>query len=60
MIRIKVGDIQPGTPAPAFQPMQMQGGFQAPYGGGNDAFNSQQQWAASANGFGESLRMKFI
>ncbi|KAI6189601.1 hypothetical protein M3Y97_00026000 [Aphelenchoides bicaudatus] len=52
MIRIKVGDIQPGTPAPAFQQMpQVQGGFQPQFGGGNDQFNSQQQWATPTNGY---------
>jgi hypothetical protein len=50
-IRIKVGDIQPGTPAPAFQSMQqVQGGFQGQFGGGNDQFNPQQ-WSAPANGY---------
>jgi far upstream element-binding protein len=53
MIRIKVGDVQPGTPAPAFQSVQVQGNFQPQFGGGNDQFNSQQQWAAPANGFGK-------
>jgi len=52
-IRIKVGDIPPGTPAPAFQ-QQGGAGFQPQFAAPTNQYNpqpQQQQWAAPANGF---------